>query len=68
MNGLDALLQSLNGGRDVDNASVHYQLGVIGIQMMTYPVTVDEFGQFFCVAMNSFGPRTDPCGTLQSTV
>ena len=42
MNGVDALLQRLDGGRDVSDACVLHQLSVIGVQTVTKLATVDE--------------------------
>jgi hypothetical protein len=50
VNGLDALLQSLDGGCDVVDACALHQLSVVSVQMLTkLVVTVDEHSQFFCV-------------------
>ena len=49
MNGLDALLQSLDGGCDVVDAGALHQLNVVNVQMLTKLATVNEFNQFFCV-------------------
>jgi len=47
VNGLDALLQSLDGG--CDDACVLPWLSVVSVQVLTKLVTVDEYSQFFCV-------------------
>ena len=49
MNGIDALLQSLDGGCDIGahDACVLHQLSVISVQMMTRLTTVEELNQFF---------------------
>jgi len=49
VNGLDALLQSLDGECDVVDACALYQLSVVSVQVLTKLLTVDEYSQFFCV-------------------
>jgi len=54
MNAHDTFFASLDGGQDIDDAAVLHQSGVIGVQMVTQPATVDEFSQFFCVSDEFF--------------
>ena len=53
VNGLNALLQSLDGGCDVVDVCALHQLSVVSIQMLTKLATVDEFSQFYCVGDNT---------------
>jgi hypothetical protein len=51
MNGLDALLQTKDGGSDVsDSRCLHQLLRIVGVQLMTKMKTINETCQLLCVS------------------
>lgn len=49
MDGLNALLHTVNGGPDVRNPCILYKLSVICLHVVAKVEFVNEFSQFFCV-------------------
>ena len=50
MNGLDAMLQSIDGGPDVSNSRFLHQLRGVSVQVMAKMESVDESCQLLCVS------------------